>query len=78
MEMPVINANSVNPDQTPRFAASDLVLHCLLMSHLWDARHKWVKRADIFATLSAFLKQRRHILPIWFPINQDLLKKEGL
>ena len=26
-------ANSGEPEQTPRFAASDLVLHCLLMSH---------------------------------------------
>ena len=40
IEMPVVNANSVDPDQTPR---SDLDLHCLSMSHLWDARHKWVK-----------------------------------
>ena len=24
-------------------AASDLGLHCLPMSHLWDARLKWVK-----------------------------------
>ena len=42
-EIPVLNANSVDPDQTPRFAASDLELHCLQMSYLWDARHKWVK-----------------------------------
>ena len=40
--MPVVNANSVDSDQTPRSAASDLGLHCLPMSHLWDARHKWV------------------------------------
>ena len=32
-------ANSVEPD-----AASDLGLHCLPMSHLWDARHKWVNQ----------------------------------
>ena len=25
----LFNANSVDPDQTPRFAASDLDLHCL-------------------------------------------------
>ena len=37
-----LNANSVDHDQTPRSAASDLVLHCLPMSHLWDARLKWV------------------------------------
>ena len=27
---------SEDPDQTPRSAASDLGLHCLLMSHNWD------------------------------------------
>ena len=43
IKMPVINAYSVDPDQTPRCAASDLGLHCLPMFHLWDARHKWVK-----------------------------------
>ena len=31
---------SVDPDQTT--AASDLGLHCLPMSFLWDARHKWI------------------------------------
>ena len=41
--MLVINASSVDPDQTLRFAASDLDLHCLPMSLLQDARHKWVK-----------------------------------
>ena len=35
-------ANSVDPDQMPHSAASDLGLHCLPMSLLWDARHKWV------------------------------------
>ena len=39
--IPVLNANSVDPDQTPRSVASDLGLHCLPMSLLWDARHKW-------------------------------------
>ena len=32
-------ANSVEPDQTPRSAASDLGLHCLPMAILWDGRH---------------------------------------
>ena len=41
-EIPVFNANSLDPDQTPRSAASDLDLDCLPMSHLWDARHKWI------------------------------------
>ena len=39
-EFPAFNANSIDPDQTPRSAASDLGLHCLPMSLLWDARHK--------------------------------------
>ena len=37
------NANRVGPDQTPRSAASDLGLHGLSMSIVWDTRHKWVK-----------------------------------
>ena len=36
-------ANSGEPDQTPHYVASDLVLHCLLMSHKKDARLIWVK-----------------------------------
>ena len=31
-EIPVLNANYVDPDQTPRSAASDLGLHCLPIS----------------------------------------------
>ena len=40
-------ANNVEPDQTPRSVASDLDLHCLRISFLWDARHKWVKRTTV-------------------------------
>ena len=43
IENPVFNANSVEPDQTPRSAASDLGLHYLPMSLLWDTKHKWDK-----------------------------------
>ena len=43
IEIPVLNANSVDPDQTPRSAVSDLDLHCLQRCHSWDARHRWVK-----------------------------------
>ena len=42
MEIPVFIANSVDPDQTPRRAASDLRLHRLPMSLIWDAKIKWV------------------------------------
>ena len=38
VESPLFNANSVDPDQTPRSAASDLGLYCLPLSLLWDAR----------------------------------------
>ena len=37
-------ANSEEPDQTPRFAASDLVLHCFPMSYKKYARLMWVKK----------------------------------
>ena len=42
--IPVFDANSVDPDQTPRHAASDLGLNCLPMFLLWDTRHEWVNR----------------------------------
>ena len=38
MEIPIFHANSVDPDQTPHSAASDLGLHCLSVSLLRDAR----------------------------------------
>ena len=38
----ILEANSGNPDQTPRSAASDLGLHCLPVSHKKDARLLWV------------------------------------
>ena len=50
-ENPSQNANSVDPDQTPYPAASDLCLHCLPISLLWDARHG-LKRARISHHLS--------------------------
>ena len=36
--IPELNANSVDPDQMPHSAASDLGLHCLPVSHSWDTR----------------------------------------
>ena len=40
--MSELNASRVDPDQTPHSVASDLGLHYLLMSHLWDTRLKWI------------------------------------
>ena len=36
-------ANSADPDQTPRSAASDLGLHCLQITVLGVFRLQWVK-----------------------------------
>ena len=44
-----LTKHSVDPDQMPRFAASDLGLHSLSMSLLWGARHKWVKLSSTSA-----------------------------
>ena len=46
--IPVSKANSIDPDQTLRSAASGLGLYCLPMSFLWDARHKWINKFSIF------------------------------
>ena len=43
LEISELDVNSVNPDQTPHSAASDLGLHCSPKSHLWDARLIWAK-----------------------------------
>ena len=40
IEIPVIDAISLDPDQTPRSAASDLGLDGLPLSLLWNTRHK--------------------------------------
>ena len=37
-EIPVFNAKSADPDQMPRSVASDLGLHCLLLSLFGYAR----------------------------------------
>ena len=62
--MSVFNAKSVDPDQTPRFAASDLSLHCPL-SLLWVTRHKRVKNRfycyllTLGSNISFFMKTYR-------------------
>ena len=43
VEISELHANSIDSDQTPRSVASDLGLHCLPLSLLWDARHKLIK-----------------------------------
>ena len=43
-KMAKLFANSGDPDQTPRSAASDLGLHCLLIILLRASRLQWVKK----------------------------------
>ena len=38
-----MSANSVDPDQTPRSAASDLGLHCLPRSQKRNTRLIWIE-----------------------------------
>ena len=47
IEILVLNANSLDPDKTPRSVASNQGQHCLPISLLWDARHKWVKNRTL-------------------------------
>ena len=49
-EIPVLNANRIDPDQTPHSAVSDLGLYRMQMSILWDTRHKWVNLLQIYIT----------------------------
>ena len=37
----------MDPYQTPRSVTSDMGLHCLSMSLLWDARLIWVKHEQV-------------------------------
>ena len=48
IETSVFNANGIDPDQT----VSDLSLHCLPISLLWDARHKRVNGVFAERTVS--------------------------
>ena len=41
-------AKRAKPDQTPRSAASDLVLHCFPVSNKKDARLIWGNLGDAF------------------------------
>ena len=42
IEIPVLNAKSVEPDQMLHSDVSDLSLHCLPVTLFWASRLKWV------------------------------------
>ena len=69
--MPVVNTNNVDPDQMLRSAASDQGQQCLPMSHLMDARHKWVKARMIASAADSFDDFRSDLVA--FGINQEIL-----
>ena len=46
-EIPVLNANSVDPDQTPLSAVSDLGLYCLPISLLWAENRYAFRRGKL-------------------------------
>ena len=56
VEISEFNANGVDPDQMPRSAASDLGLHCLPVSLLWDAMLKWIKLETALLYFGLFQK----------------------
>ena len=72
IEFPAFNAMSVDPDQTPHSAASDLGLNCLPMSMSWDTRHEYVKsihvylasKRDLFKRHAYTCFMKEHIRPI--------------
>ena len=73
-------ANSGEPHKTPHFAASDLVLHCLPMSHKKNARLIWVKITIIlihnittFCLYIYLTAKETHIFNIHF-IPETLIK----
>ena len=44
IDIPVLNANSVDPDQTPRSAASDLGLHCKKYIYIFQKLQQTIYR----------------------------------
>ena len=48
IQIPLVNANSVDPNQMPCSVASILVLHCLPVTLLWVSRLQWVKHLKTF------------------------------
>ena len=65
-EIPVFNANRVDPDQMPHSAATDLGLHCLPKSLLWDTGHKLVQA--LITTAANIL----NFLNIWEKVQLDI------
>ena len=59
-------ANSGDPDQTPRSAASDLGLHCLPITLLRVSQLQWVKVGGFISTVKLNLL---FVLRFYGPVN---------
>ena len=57
VDIRVFNADSVYPDQMPLSAMSDLGLHTIPISLLWDAEHTWVNITFVLVNLSDFMNE---------------------
>ena len=79
VETSEFNANSADPDQMPHSVASDLGLHCLPMSLLWNATLKWVNTTYfvLHLVLSVALSQLYHTVVTLATTQPDhIYKKE--
>ena len=63
--MVVLFSNSGDPDQTPPSAASDLGLHCLLVTRLGISSLQWVKGSLVIARCGAFFMLSWFALIYW-------------
>ena len=61
-EISELNANSVDPEPTPLYAASDLGFHCLSATLILNARLNWVKHVIRKEDLRVHCRQLRHRL----------------
>ena len=69
-------AYSGDHDQTPRFAASDLGLHCLPMSHKKDAMLIWVKVRDYSNDTYTLCLEQNSYFPRYRRIHKSRVPSE--
>ena len=69
-KMTKLFANSGDPDQTPRSAASDLGLHCLLSTLLRVSRLQWVKSILVTLKTEYLLSTKLHCCIIMKRLNK--------
>ena len=65
---PVINANRLDPDQTPHSMASDQGVNCLPMSHYRTLGLNIIKGIGTFGTFSAIFDKRDNFCDFVFAL----------